>query len=139
MLVETYAAKTPDAEKQARKQAIFAGMLKAYEDAKAGEAGLAGFDHWFSGYEGSGPNNASIVSIALYDDKVPAFRALLARSGGDLPTFYEKVRDLSLRPKAERDRALAALVEAAPTQAGADPGMGTPAERATEVALRAAR
>jgi predicted aminopeptidase len=119
MLAETYAAKTPDAEKQARKEAIFAGMLKAYEEAKAGEAGLAGFDHWFAGYDGHGPNNASIVSIALYDDKVPAFRALLAQCGGDLPVFYARVRELAAMPKGERDRDLARLIDPGSTRAGA--------------------
>jgi predicted aminopeptidase len=131
MLMETYAAKASEAEKRARKEAIFSGMRKAYEEAKAGEGGLAGFDHWFSGYDGRGPNNASIASLALYDDKVPAFRALLARCNGDLPTFYEKVRELAARPKFDRDRTLAALIGDGVTRP--DAGL------ATEVGFRPAR
>ena len=41
------------------------------------------------------PNNAFLVSIALYTDLVPQFEALLAASGGDLPAFYEKAKALA--------------------------------------------
>jgi predicted aminopeptidase len=84
-------------------------MRAAYDAAKAGERGLAGYDRWFAGHDGGGPNNASIVAVALYDDKVPAFRTLLADAGGDLPAFYARVRELAAKPKAERDVILGAL------------------------------
>jgi predicted aminopeptidase len=54
-------------------------------------------------------NNAHLASVATYEELVPAFRALLAREGGDLPKFYAAVKELARLPKAERDRALAAL------------------------------
>jgi predicted aminopeptidase len=56
---------------------------------------------------------------------VPAFRQLLAREGGDLPRFYAAVKTLARLDKAERDRALAALLGTVPPSAAA------PADRAT--------
>ena len=71
-----------------------AEMRDAYDAAKAGEASLGGFDRWFAGYEGRGVNNASLAAVGLYDDKVPAFRALLSEANGDLPVFYARARRL---------------------------------------------
>jgi predicted aminopeptidase len=106
-LAAIYASDAPDAVKRARKATAFAAMRTAYEAAKAGEAGLAGYERWFAGHDGSGPSNASLAAVALYDEKVPAFRSLLASVGGDLPRFYVEVRELAKRPKAERDAVLA--------------------------------
>ena len=41
------------------------------------------------------PNNAFLVSVALYTELVPQFQALLREAGGDLPRFYAKVRALA--------------------------------------------
>ncbi len=41
------------------------------------------------------PNNAFLASIALYNELVPEFEALLRASGGDLPAFYAHVRELA--------------------------------------------
>jgi predicted aminopeptidase len=53
------------------------------------------------------PNNAFLVSIALYTELVPAFEHLLAASGGDLDRFYARARELAHEPQAERDAVLA--------------------------------
>jgi predicted aminopeptidase len=50
-----------------------------------------------------------LASIAVYTQQVPAFEALLARLGGDLPRFYAEVRRLAAEPKDERMQSLAAL------------------------------
>lgn len=104
-----YASDLPDAEKRARKAAIFAAMRDGYERAKEGQPGLAGYNRWFAGEGGAGPNNASLASVALYTGDVPAFRALLEQEGGDLPRFYARVRELAALGKPERAAALAAL------------------------------
>jgi len=52
------------------------------------------------------PNNAFLVSIAVYTELVPSFERLLAEKGGDLPAFYKRVRELAKMEKAERDRIL---------------------------------
>jgi predicted aminopeptidase len=108
-LAAIYAARTAEAEKLKLKAAVLGDLRTAYETAKAGEAGLAAFDRWFAGYEGRGVNNASLAAIGLYDTKVPAFRALLAEAGGNLPLFYERARALAAKPRDERNRILAAL------------------------------
>ncbi len=48
-------------------------MKAAYENAKAGEPGLGGYDRWFA----QQPNNAALAAIGIYTDRVPAFRELL--------------------------------------------------------------
>lgn len=104
-----YASDLAPEDKRARKAAILGRLRAGYEAAKAGEAGLAAYDRWFAGYEGQGPNNASLASVGLYDDQLPAFRALLAEVGGDLPAFYARVRALAKLPRSQRDAALDAL------------------------------
>jgi predicted aminopeptidase len=107
-LALVYASDASDGEKRQRKARAFAGMREGYEQAKAGEPGLGGYDRWFAGVGGSGPNNASISSVALYTGQVPAFKALLAAEGGDLSRFYVRVKTLSSLAKHERDGTLAA-------------------------------
>jgi predicted aminopeptidase len=107
-------------------------MREAYVRAKAGEPGLAGYDRWFAGEGGAGPNNASLASIGLYTDELPAFRALLAQEEGDLPRFYARVRELAAEPKAERNARLEGLASAPALTASpaAAPMAGTAAARA---------
>ena len=80
-------------------------MKAAYENAKAGEPGLGGYDRWFA----QQPNNAALAAIGIYTDRVPAFRELLHEANGDLPSFYERVRAMSLLPKRTRDAQLDTL------------------------------
>jgi len=54
------------------------------------------------------PNNAYLVSIALYTQLVPQFERLLAGCGGDLSSFYDRVEALA----ASRQGARAALTSA---------------------------
>jgi len=108
-LERVYASEAGDDAKRREKALAFGTMRDAYLRAKAGEPGLAGYDRWFAGDRGAGPNNASLASVGLYTELVPAFRALLAGEGGDLPRFYARVRDLAALPKDERRAALDAL------------------------------
>ena len=52
------------------------------------------------------PNNAFLVSIALYNEYLPAFERLLAESKS-LDAFYARVRQLADEPRRERDALLA--------------------------------
>ena len=112
-LSAVYASSASDVEKRERKAQAFAGMREGYERAKAGEPGLAGYDRWFAGVGGGGPNNASISSVALYTGQVPAFRELLAEEGNDLTRFYARVKILAALPKQDRDGTLAAAARQA--------------------------
>ena len=120
-LAAVYASEATEAEKRERKAQAIARMREGYERAKAGDLGLAGYDRWFAGPNGAGPNNASIASVALYTGQVPAFRALLAAEGRDLPRFYDRVKVLAALPKPERDEALAALAGRAVAAGGRTP------------------
>jgi predicted aminopeptidase len=108
-LAAIYATTTSDAEKLAQKQVVLRDMRESYELAKTGEAGLGAFDRWFAGYEGKGVNNASLMAVGLYDDKVPGFRGLLREANGDLRVFYARTRALAVKPRAERNKILANL------------------------------
>src|SRR5205814_2506974 len=52
------------------------------------------------------PNNAFLVSIALYNELVPAFERVLAEAG-NLDAFYTRARQLAARGRTERDAVLA--------------------------------
>jgi predicted aminopeptidase len=106
-LTTLYASDATDGQKLAEKTIVFAAMKGAYEQAKGGTPGMTGYDRWFAGYANRGPNNASLAAVALYTAQVPAFRALLAQEGGDLPRFYARVKELAAMPKAQRDAVLA--------------------------------
>jgi predicted aminopeptidase len=82
-LEAVYASDAPDAVKRERKRAVLIAMREAYEAAKQGDAGLAAYDRWFAGFDGGGPNNAALAAVALYDEEVPAFRALLEQVNGE--------------------------------------------------------
>jgi hypothetical protein len=79
-------------------------MEEEYGQLKASWAGFAGYDRWFSGK----PNNATLASVALYTEFVPAFRAMLEREGGELPRFYAAVKELARLSKEDRDARLSA-------------------------------
>ena len=100
-----YRSDVSDAEKRVGKAAAFAAMRAENEALKARQGGGAGFDRWFA----AGANNAGIAVVALYNDRVPQFRALLEAEGGDLPRFYARVKALAALPKSERDAALDAM------------------------------
>jgi predicted aminopeptidase len=104
-LAAIYASSASDAEKRALKAETFAAMRTDYASLKQSWSMPSGYDAWFEGPL----NNAQIVSVASYTEKVPAFRALLAREQGDLKRFYAAARTLGKLPKAERDAKLAAL------------------------------
>jgi predicted aminopeptidase len=106
-LAADYASAASDSDKRARKQAVLAALRAGYDEARAGEAGLASYERWFT-HDG-GPNNASLAAFGLYTDRVPAFRALLAQENGELPRFYARVKELAAMPKAERDAQLNVL------------------------------
>ncbi|HEX6266995.1 MAG TPA: aminopeptidase [Burkholderiales bacterium] len=53
------------------------------------------------------PNNAFLVSVAVYTQMVPAFERLLAEASGNLPAFYAKVKALAASERSSRDPLLA--------------------------------
>jgi predicted aminopeptidase len=88
-----------------QKARVFAEMEADYRRLRAEWGGFGGYDRWFA----QKPNNAHLVSVAIYTQMVPAFEALLKRDGGDLAKFYDTVRELAARPRAEREAQLKSL------------------------------
>ena len=102
-LAAVYSAPLTDDEKRAAKPRMLAELRRDYDDLKNRKwQGYAGYDAWFAGET----NNAKLASLAVYAVRVPAFEALLRRSGGDLAEFYARVKKLAAMPKRERNAAL---------------------------------
>jgi predicted aminopeptidase len=93
-------------ETRERLKHIYAMQLspEAMLEQKKGE-----FDRLHAAFPGivpAEPNNAFLVSIALYNELVPAFERVLAESG-HLDAFYDRARKLAASGRAERDAVLA--------------------------------
>ena len=101
-LAALYREPLPDVEKRTAKARIIDEMEADYSTLKTHWGGFAGFDRFFAQDVG----NAHFASVATYTALVPAFEALLAQEGGDLPRFYAAVKGLAALPKAERDERL---------------------------------
>jgi predicted aminopeptidase len=78
-------------EKRAAKAAVFEDLQHRYRQLRDERwGGFAGYDRFFERRLSS----AHLAAVGAYNDWVPAFDALLAESGGDLPAFYARVRQL---------------------------------------------
>jgi predicted aminopeptidase len=106
MLKRYYGERLPPEEMRLGKAQRLAELQAEYRQLKASWGGYAGYDRWFDGR----PNNATLASVSLYTELVPAFTALLAREGGDLPRFYAAVKQLTQLPKTARDARLQSLL-----------------------------
>ncbi len=102
-LRELYARPLDADHKRREKAAMFQELRTSYAALKASWGGYQGYDRWFAEL-----NNAKIASINTYHTYVPAFRALLRQSGGNLAIFYQEVEKLGRLP---RERRLARLNE----------------------------
>lgn len=108
-LAAVYAAEETAAWKRTRKAKLFADLRTAYRERVQAWGGDDRFQGWFD----DGLNNARLASLGAYYELVPAFQALLAREGGDLPRFYARVRELAhLPPEARRERLVPASKDA---------------------------
>jgi len=98
---------------RAAKQAEFERMRREYRQLRDGEWGGVGrFDAWVN----SPMNNAKLLPFGLYDQWVPAFKALFAEVGGDWQRFYERVEALGKLPMEQRQSALKSIAgKPAPT------------------------
>jgi predicted aminopeptidase len=109
-----YREPLPVEAKRTGKGRLLAELEAEYRALKAERwDGWTGYDRWFD----KGVNNAQLASVATYEQLVPAFRALLAREGGDMGRFYAEVKKLARLDPAERGDRLAALArDAAPAR-----------------------
>jgi predicted aminopeptidase len=101
-LERLYASGLPPEQMHVRKQAVFAELAQEYRAFKDAWGGFGGYDRWL----GADANNASLASVGLYTQLVPAFEDLLQAADHDLPRFYAEVKRLAQLPRDERDARL---------------------------------
>ncbi len=123
-LERLYASELPPEEKRAAKAAVFALFLQDLKEEGRGDPVFAAHR---AGLAAAGANNAALVPLAAYHDRVPAFRRLLAEAGFDLGRFYEACRRLAALSPEERREALERLAAQPRPNAGRPGGLGTPA------------
>ena len=96
---ELYQRDLAQADMRREKAGLQQQLLAGYQQLKAGWGGHAGYDDWFS----RPLNNAQLSTVGSYNDLAPQLRRILRESGDDLPTFYERIRELT-RMSPERRR-----------------------------------
>jgi predicted aminopeptidase len=116
-LQRIYESDLDEADMRARKAETFDQLRSEYEALKKSWGGWNGYDGWFL----LPINNARLVLSATYRELVPAFRALLRESEGDLPAFYTEARALAALPQPERGSRMRELLAVAGDPAFAAP------------------
>ena len=104
-LEEVFASDISDDEKRNQKALVITSLEQAYHqirDQKWG--GYSGYDQWFN----EPITNAHFVLVATYEELVPAFQALHAKSGS-LKKFYANVQAMAKQDKVRRREQLARL------------------------------
>lgn len=89
-----------------RLDAVYRSEASAEEKTRAKAQEFARLRAEFGNFVPVEPNNAFLVSIAVYTELVPGFERLLAQVGGNLPAFYKRVRELANDDKSARELAL---------------------------------
>jgi predicted aminopeptidase len=96
-LKKLYASAIPTQEMRVKKAEIFAHLT-----ADARELQRKQGDQYYESWLAEGLNNAHLASVATYYECMPGFKRLLAEQGGDLPRFYDAVRELAKQPQPVR-------------------------------------
>ncbi len=89
-----------------KKAEQFSQLLRNYESLKETWGGYRGYDGWFN----RKLNNARLVSVATYNDYIPAFQVLFEESGSDFRAFYSAARVLADMEPGARTKAMEALL-----------------------------
>jgi predicted aminopeptidase len=102
-LEQIYTSPLPDPDKRTRKQAVFSQLQERYHALRDGPwGGFKGYDRFFA----QPLNNAHLAALGAYFDRVPAFEALMRRTGPDMSAFFREVRQIAALRKSDRDRKL---------------------------------
>lgn len=124
-----YRSGLDEASLRSAKQRFFEALwTESYPGFRAARGNRGDFDRWSRGDW----NNARLLSVASYNDHVPALRHSFEQQGCDWPAFYGAARALARLPRDARQAELARLREARPapcaqgaavaTSAGAEAG-----------------
>ncbi len=88
-----------------QKQTIFSDLKTDYQKLKTDFDFNSPWDKWFA----QDLNNAHLIAVGAYYDKVGEFKKLFTKSGQDFSVFYAAVKKLAKLKKPERDLYLANL------------------------------
>ena len=102
LLTEAFSTARPDDWKRAQKRTLLGRLKEDYNELKRKWDGDTTYDGWIN----RDLNNAHLASTGTYYHYVLAFQALLAKHQHDLASFYQEVKSLGRKPKAERDQFL---------------------------------
>ena len=102
LLQQNYDGTATDTAKRVRKRQLFADLQQDYAALKQGWGGYTGYDRFFA----QDLTNAHLAAVGAYNDRVPAFNALLAQHQGDFPAFYAGVKQLAALAPEQRNAAL---------------------------------
>ncbi len=97
-----YGSDISDDEKRWQKKVILARLRSDYEALKQRWRGFDGYDQWFS----TPVNNARLISIAVYRDRVPDFMRWFDACGQDFERFYAAVKRMGSMEQAQRHQRL---------------------------------
>lgn len=101
-----YASAQPPAAMRLAKQAEFERLRREYRQLRDSQwDGRKAYDAWVN----APLNNAKLLPFGLYEQWLPAFATLFARSGQQWPAFYQQVERLAALPWDQRQQALQAL------------------------------
>lgn len=102
LLTEAFSTNQSDDWKRQHKHTLLSRLKEDYNTLKHTWDGDTTYDGWID----RDLNNAHLASIGTYHHYVPAFQTLLADHQHDLSSFYEEIKSLVHKPKAERDQFL---------------------------------
>lgn len=114
-LESLYHSPATEITKREGKHAALDRFRARYTEMRRRWNGDRSYDSWAYG----DLNNAKFNAVATYHDAVPAFRTLLALSGGDLSRFYEQAARLGQLPGPQRSACLSQLAAADSSLPGA--------------------
>ena len=104
-LQDLYESEQEESHKLKQKQSIFAELKLGYQELKKEFDFKSPWDKWFA----QDLNNANLVAVGTYYDKVDEFERLFINSGEDFSVFYSEVKKLAKLKKTDRDKFLASL------------------------------
>ena len=106
-LKTVYASKLEANEMRAAKKQVFVNMQQHYQRLKKSWQGYSAYDKWMQ----QDLNNAHLLLISTYHDKVPMFQAMLKSENYDLKKFYRAVENLGKLEVAERNKKLNSIIK----------------------------
>jgi len=98
-LDELYKNEINEQDKRDKKLMLFAQLKQEYEQLRKSFHFTSAWDNWFS----QALNNAHLVAIGTYYDKVAEFEQLFVKSNRDFATFFLAVKKLAKLSKDERE------------------------------------